>query len=416
MTSLHDLPQDILFHILSQLICPLVSHDIARAPQSISELQDTEAYRLRSLTLGTFVSNHPYLCLAAQCRSLRFTVEDFCQHLLLKRMTLKSARILKPTWLDWSKGVAEAAAKGEYPTAKNLRSYRMQYLKWSVETCLFCGKSSKRRAIFNMHMWCCKKCDDVEFGKKISKTEATRKYRVNELHWKYPHILLPESWSAGLEFAFANLPVFQGAKMFKEDDIARLSAELKAHPPTRDLMSSLRRDDRAREEFLSKYVYGTFKDCDAVRIMGKTFDRLLSGELKLPATELTWQRLRDDARRCEKIFRDCGASRSFVEGFKRYLRWWDHLIPPALKPFFRLVTTKEEHGHMKHQYFVRTTDFSNTSACLIDGLAWSSFLTVLDYTSLPVFVSMPALEADREADKDDDEEEEKEGIVDLTSD
>lgn len=169
MISLDSLPADIQYNIMSWLICPLVGHPIQRAPQSTEELSKADLWKLQppASAASKLTANHPYLCLAASSRALRTSVEDYCHHLVRKRLAIKAKRIVTPTYVDWSADVAKKAVKGKTASGTDLRTYRLQYLKWSHECCLFCGKTSKRRAIFNLQMWCCKNCDDKEFGKKI---------------------------------------------------------------------------------------------------------------------------------------------------------------------------------------------------------------------------------------------------------
>ena len=172
MTSLDSLPVDVQYNILSWLICPLVGHPIARSPQSQEELYSAELYKLvapRYASSNKFTGNHPYLCLAASSRTLRATLEDYCHHLVMKRLAtcIKAKRIITPKYKDWSADVAKAATNGNEVPVGNTRTYRLQYLKWAYENCLFCGKKSSRRAIFNLHMWCCKHCDKAQWGEKV---------------------------------------------------------------------------------------------------------------------------------------------------------------------------------------------------------------------------------------------------------
>jgi hypothetical protein len=170
MITLDTLPADIQYNILSWLICPLVGHDIERQPQTPEELTKADLLKLeapRYAPKNKFTGNHPYLCLAACSRSLRMGIEDYCHHLVMKRLQVAAKRIVKPKYIDWSADVARAKAKGKDAATGDIRTYRFQYLKWAQECCLFCGKKSTRRAIFNLQMWCCKSCDEKEWGSMI---------------------------------------------------------------------------------------------------------------------------------------------------------------------------------------------------------------------------------------------------------
>ena len=172
MISLDSLPVDIQYNILTWLICPLVGHQIARNPQNNKELAEAQFNHLtipKYAGSNKFTGNHPYLCLAATNRTLRASIEDYCHHLVNKRLAtcIKAKKIVVPKFTDWSADVAKATAKGKEIPAANLRTYRLQYLRWTYENCLFCGKKSSRRAIFNLQMWCCKSCDEKEWGTKV---------------------------------------------------------------------------------------------------------------------------------------------------------------------------------------------------------------------------------------------------------
>jgi hypothetical protein len=169
MISLDSLPVDVQYNVFSWLLCPLVGFDIERAPQTQEALMKADLNRLRCPPFadGRKSGNHPYLCLAAVNRGLRISVESYCQHLVNVRLAIKAKRILTPTFMNWSADVAKFAAKHKKAGPGDLRTFRLQYVKWSSECCLFCGKKTVRRAIFNLQMWCCQSCDDKEFGKKI---------------------------------------------------------------------------------------------------------------------------------------------------------------------------------------------------------------------------------------------------------
>lgn len=161
MASLDSLPSDVHFSIFSNLTLPFVTCDFQATPHSHIELKQTE--KVNHLKWSDKpLSNHPFLALAAQSKSLRASVESYCHHLLRKR---SKVLIRQPKHdADWSTAIALAASKH-----KNLdfRSYRQQYLKAIFHKCQFCEKATPRRAVFNTHMYCCRVCDNKEFGPKI---------------------------------------------------------------------------------------------------------------------------------------------------------------------------------------------------------------------------------------------------------
>jgi hypothetical protein len=50
---------------------------------------------------------------------------------------------------------------------KKDKPQRMNWLNLAWRRCLFCGKSTCRRAIFHYMTWCCRHCDDEEWPKKV---------------------------------------------------------------------------------------------------------------------------------------------------------------------------------------------------------------------------------------------------------
>jgi hypothetical protein len=143
METLETLPMELQHMIFSYLIRPLSSYPGDGMPRTRYE----HSSLLRSTRDKDALKMHPYLNLAASSRQLRDTVEAFCHSLLVQHHS------------STDKSVSQRK--------KVKKPYRAIWLQKCYKHCLFCGKSSTRRAVFNMLMWCCLKCDNLHYGKRI---------------------------------------------------------------------------------------------------------------------------------------------------------------------------------------------------------------------------------------------------------
>jgi hypothetical protein len=129
--------------IFSYLIRPLSCYPGDGMPRTFS----IHSSLLRKASNKEALRRHPYLNLAASSRQMRDTVEAFCQSLLVQHHGATYESVLQ--------------------SKKPKRSYRAMWLQKCYKHCIFCGKISLRRAVFNMLMWCCLKCDNLHYGKRI---------------------------------------------------------------------------------------------------------------------------------------------------------------------------------------------------------------------------------------------------------
>jgi hypothetical protein len=152
MATLESLPTEIQHSIFSYLILPFSSYADNSMPRTRSQYnsikkatEDTKDKRA--------LKKHPYLNLAASSMPLRDTVESFCRSLLIQYFgdqyqNLRDGKTLK-------------------------KAFRTVWLQKVYKRCLFCRKVSSRRAVFNPLMWCCIKCDNEHFGKRIVRYSTT---------------------------------------------------------------------------------------------------------------------------------------------------------------------------------------------------------------------------------------------------
>ena len=90
---------------------------------------------------------HPLDTLAATNRLLHAVVEDCTRRLLLKRANIKRPQ-------------CKAKAKAFI--------YRRRWLKLIAITCQLCDRPSRRKAILEAGMTCCKGCDNKKYPKMVS--------------------------------------------------------------------------------------------------------------------------------------------------------------------------------------------------------------------------------------------------------
>jgi hypothetical protein len=159
MASFDTLPLEVQFEIYSYLIQPLSDQIVPAVPATIKELTLTESIPADRRDL----QQHPYNNIAATCQLLRSSVEAFCLHLLKGHQGGQKVPTIPKS--DWSRLVARRAEKGGI--SKLPPAYRQRWLNQTFQKCIFCGKRTKRRAVFNRLMWCDSRCDLEHFGRLI---------------------------------------------------------------------------------------------------------------------------------------------------------------------------------------------------------------------------------------------------------
>ncbi|KAF2460890.1 hypothetical protein BDY21DRAFT_333738 [Lineolata rhizophorae] len=204
---LDTLPAEVSDNILSYLIGPYVAVGKSRSAKDI--------YR-----------THPFNNLAATCKSLRTSVESYCQHILHRYMG--HVRGLPPK---------DARRKRDL-------SYRMMWIKLVRGRCIFCRKGTQMGALFYPEISCCRACDRKEYPNKITLTDAksacnlstdqlTAKALVVEGH----RFFRPRFCRANLNGVFTTL--------FFRDEVEKLSGEMDKLFPRR-ILKARKRLERLR--------------------------------------------------------------------------------------------------------------------------------------------------------------------------
>lgn len=114
---------------------------------------------------------HPLDFLAATCTTLRNEIMVWSRIMLVKHSDITNYKPLKTTKLQ---------------SQRNFLRGRGGLLTWTEKHCVFCGKKSARSAVLMNGLHCCAPCDRDQWPDKITKTEAKRRYHLNDHH------LLPE--------------------------------------------------------------------------------------------------------------------------------------------------------------------------------------------------------------------------------
>jgi len=158
--TLLTLPLEVQFEVFSYLIPPMSCYNISPMPQTLEArfFFDTHPSGL------AYRSQHPFLNLAGSCRSLRTSVESYCRHILQVYKDLDDVRVPQIPEDDWVQMVKHQRKRD---IRKRVQTYRLCYLKWAWLHCLFCGRVTTRRAVFNQLIWCCKCCDKARYGTAV---------------------------------------------------------------------------------------------------------------------------------------------------------------------------------------------------------------------------------------------------------
>lgn len=211
-----------------------------------------------------------------------------------------------------------------------------------------------------------------------SKSEAKAKYKLNELHWRYPHVLWAGSYSCGIEYAYANLPVFQGALMLMDADAAKLSQVVKENLPTAKQMRDLKsRLDRASRYFQSAAAIASERE--VIQKLNTVFEKFGKEKLVIPADSITIYHLQDVVRDCMILLGPANRTQDDLVAWKRMAAWWIHFLPPSLAEHFILCEERAENtDEVKHQLKVRAEPVPDVPTD-DDGVYWAGFTTMLEW-------------------------------------
>lgn len=139
--------------IISIILVALLSIT-AMPPPALDSLPLDVAYNILShLYQGQHSKAHPYLALSAVSRALNGLIESYTAHLIATRRAQFSS----------------SAAPAQKPTNRR----RLLHHIWTY--CEFCNRKSRRSAILACELVCCKNCDQTQWPRKITMTEACKR-------------------------------------------------------------------------------------------------------------------------------------------------------------------------------------------------------------------------------------------------
>ncbi|KAK4494602.1 hypothetical protein PRZ48_013958 [Zasmidium cellare] len=154
--QLTKLPSEILHMIFDYLFC---QHKPDKAFDNLNPTNSDD--------ILTATCNHDLDYVSATSRILRAEVNEWAIHWLTTHESITNFKLPKTT--------------NKSRTFNMLRS-RKGLLTWAKNHCIFCGRSSVRRAIMMNGFKCCSKCDAKEWPDKLTKTTAQKQYGLKEHH------------------------------------------------------------------------------------------------------------------------------------------------------------------------------------------------------------------------------------------
>jgi hypothetical protein len=147
--------------ILSYLIRPLSGHPLQGYPRTMALYHHITGL---GSEWGKVKYLHPFYNLAATSHALRLATESFCKHIVLmnKNLISKTPKYAEIPITDVTAWSPVTKRKGK-PKVKSV-VYRAIWVKWSYQTCIWCGKKSSRRGNFDLFIQCCANCDREHYG------------------------------------------------------------------------------------------------------------------------------------------------------------------------------------------------------------------------------------------------------------
>jgi hypothetical protein len=168
-SRLESLPVEVQENILSYLIGSLSCYNVSVRPKNPEELQTLWHLNWNRDVLV----RHPFYQLAATCHIFRQVVESFCHHLLTKYQGILVFPVPKEllTTTRWRDIVRQRVTiEARYPgSVMDVDPpFRLMWVRSVYCRCMFCGRITKRRAIFNYLIWVCNKCDQEQWPKMVN--------------------------------------------------------------------------------------------------------------------------------------------------------------------------------------------------------------------------------------------------------
>lgn len=232
--SLDSLPNDVQHMILSYLSKPLSGYALDGTPRNLNIFRQLERLQRLQPSIKALLRTHPFQNLAATCKPLRGAVEGYCNHLLNCHGQMMAVK--KMPELD-EENWEELAAKNckRKKTKARRQTYRNLWVRKSHEHCFWCGRKSKRHAIFDLLVYCCHECDEKIYGKRVSKSVVISQYKIRPLHYLYPSHVFADSGFKPLSTAMRSICGGVEATYLLEEEVKALAEYAKAHDPRRIL-------------------------------------------------------------------------------------------------------------------------------------------------------------------------------------
>ncbi len=118
-------------------------------------------------------------------------------------------------------------------TKARRQTYRNLWVRKSHEHCFWCGRKSKRHAIFDLLVYCCHECDEKIYGKRVSKSVVISQYKIKPLHYLYPSHVFTDSGFKPLSTAMRSICGGVEATYLLEEEVKALAEYAKVHDPKR---------------------------------------------------------------------------------------------------------------------------------------------------------------------------------------
>ena len=213
--------------IFSYLIKPFAGYALDGSPRSFTLLGELE--QLTPLRKSDLLRTHPFQNLAAVCKKLRSDIEGYC-HSLLTEHKIRNIKTLELDGEDWHKLATENAHSEKKNKKANRQTYRNLWIRTIHESCIWCGKNSTRRAMFDMLVYCCKSCDKRVYGKKVSRTRVAKVYKLKPLVWLRPDLVFENGGPRPLKVAMRS-----GSTFLLEKEVTALVAYCKENDPDKSI-------------------------------------------------------------------------------------------------------------------------------------------------------------------------------------
>jgi len=266
--SLDSLPADVQYLVLSYLSKILSGYALDGVPRTGNMLE--QLVQLAPST-GQLMKTHPYQNLAATCKQLRVAVEGYCRHLLDRHKDIIGERRIPELERDNWESLASKNAFGKRKNTKVRReTYRNAWIRATNEHCVWCGKRSKRKAVFDMLVFCCHQCDERAYGKKTTKTAAIQIYGLAPIIWLRPDLVYEGYGLLPLKRAMKNVSGVLATYLLQKEVVTLANFVREHDPDKRKVRSAVKKYGK-----LGQKIHGNGDDTEFILF----WDVLLPGYL-----------------------------------------------------------------------------------------------------------------------------------------